>query len=188
MNDRVKVSFWLSTIGGLLLPFLPCAVHAQDPPKPCPIFTEEEVAAYKPKGPSVCYRYLCPDYNMVGGKPNEYFTKIDPVEYAAFCQKLNLDAALILFVPTEGYCAYPSKVGTPFPSLQKDWIAQAIAELHKRGISAFAYVTLGWNYKYAAEHPGCMSGDTICFNSPLCGPDPCLPSGDPAELSCGWNP
>jgi len=126
----------------------------------------DPVAAYQPQGPAVRYRYLCPDYNMVGGSLAEYFTRADPAAYADFCQRLNLDAALLLAVPTEGYCTYPTRVGQPFPHLPGDWFGRTVAELHRRGIAAFAYVTLGWNYKYAREHPECMSGGTLCFNSP----------------------
>lgn len=179
MSNTIKRGFWcLLMIGGLVSSgwaedrLDPVQSGGNEPSESSATadtkqwFTPEEVAAYRPQGPSVRFRYLCPDYNTVGAKPNEYFTKVDPVEYAEFCRQLNLDAALLLFVPAEGYCAYPSRVGTPFPSLKKDWIAQAIVELHKRGISAFAYVTLGWNYKYAADHPETMSGGEICFNSP----------------------
>ncbi|MCX6927266.1 MAG: hypothetical protein NT154_29290 [Verrucomicrobia bacterium] len=161
MSNRYLVLVpFLAFLGGLQVVESPAASEIK------PLFTPEEVAEYKPQGPSARYRYLCPDYNLVGGKAGEYFTQADPAEYAEFCKSLNLDAALLLAVPTEGYCAYETKVGQRFPNMKGDWFGQTVKELHRRGISAFAYVTLGWNLKYAAEHPKYKSGDTICFNSP----------------------
>jgi hypothetical protein len=132
-----------------------------------PLFTPEEVRAYVPKGPSLRYRYFCSAYQNVFGPLDSYLSKADPVEYAEFHVKLHADAALILAVPHEGYCVYPSEIGPVYPScVNRDFLGLTIRELHKRDIAAFAYVTLGWNARYAREHPEFDDGGTLCFCSP----------------------
>ena len=132
------------------------------------LFTPEEVRAYVPKGPSLHYRLFCSAYQLVHDGPvDSYLTKADPVEYAEFHVKLHADAALILAVPTEGYCTYPSEIGPVYPScVNRDFLGLTIRELHKRDIAALAYVTLGWNLRYAREHPEFDDGGTLCFCSP----------------------
>ena len=101
--------------------------HGEDtwqPPKP--VFTKEEVAAYRPKGPSRCFRHICLEYNNVTRDKNRkknhesLFSEYDAAEYAQFCEDVNLDAALMLAVPQGGYTAYlQTKVGEPYPYLKK---------------------------------------------------------------------
>ncbi|MEI6785542.1 MAG: hypothetical protein WCQ21_32025, partial [Verrucomicrobiota bacterium] len=148
-----------------------------------PVFTTEEVAAYKPKGPTQCFRHLCYDYNWPGRTLADLpkkFTRSDPVELAEFSRKNNLDAVLLLAVPHHGYCTFPSSAGTPFPALQgKDWYGQCVKELHERNISVFGYITLGTNWKFMRDNlgklyiHGSMNKDgvidpmeALCLNAP----------------------
>lgn len=126
-----------------------------------PLFTVEQVKAYEPKGPSKRFRHFCCDYNLVGGRLEDYLTQADPVKYAEFHQRIHADAALILAVPTQGYTVYETEVGEKFPGIEGDWFARTVDELHKRDISAFAYVALGWHSKWRAEH-----GGNLCYNGP----------------------
>jgi len=126
-----------------------------------PLFTPEQVKAYVPKGPSKRFRHFCCDYNLVGGQLEDYLTQADPVKYAQFHQRIHADAALILAVPTHGYTVYETEVGEKFPGLKGDWFARTVDELHKRDISAFAYVALGWHSKWRREH-----GGNLCYNGP----------------------
>lgn len=168
MKNNMKRAVWL---GVFVTFFTAMCVSAAEPSAvgaPEPLFTPEEVQAYIPKGPSQRYRYFCSAYQMVHDGPiDSYLTDADPAEYAEFHVKLHADAALILAVPHEGYCVYPSEIGPVYPSCKnRDFLGLTIQELHKRDISAFAYVTLGWNGRYAKEHPEHTDGNTICFCSP----------------------
>ena len=132
-----------------------------------PLFTPEEVRAYVPKGPSVRYRHFCSAYHAVFGPLDAYLSKADPAEYAEFHVKLHADAALILAVPHEGYCVYPSEIGPTYRScVDRDFLGLTIQELRQRDISAFAYVTLGWNARYLKAHPEFDDGGVACFCSP----------------------
>ena len=147
------------------------------------VFTREDVAAYKPKGPTQCFRHLCYDYNWPGRTLADLpkkFTRSDPEELAEFSRKLNLDAVLLLAVPHHGYATYPTVAGTPFPALVgKDWYGQCVKALHQRNIAAFGYITLGTNWKFMRDNLGkafihgksdaagvIEPTSAICFNAP----------------------
>src|SRR5690606_34243633 len=115
------------------------------------IFNKEEVKNYVPIGPTKRFRHLCYDYNWVGRTLTDIpkkFSKASAVEYAEFSKKMNLDAALVLSVPHQGYTTYDSEVGVRFPALKTDWFGEVVQELHKRDISAFGYITVGTNWKF----------------------------------------
>ena len=124
---------------------------------PRPIFTPQEVAAYKPKGATRCFRQLCYDYNWVGRRLADLprkFTQADPVELAEFSRRIKLDAVLLLAVPHHGYCTYETKVGVKFPGIRGDWYGRCIQELHNRNIAVLGYITLGHNWKFMRDHFG----------------------------------
>src|SRR5690606_22330063 len=121
------------------------------------IFTKDEVKNYVPIGPTKRFRHLCYDYNWVGRTLTDIpkkFSKASAVEYAEFSKKMNLDAALVLSVPHQGYTTYDSEVGVRFPALKTDWFGEVVKELHKRDISAFGYITVGTNWKFMRDHIG----------------------------------
>jgi len=164
----------------------PCRVPAAEPKL---LFTPEEVAAYVPKGPSACFRHICLEYNtptrskkvFTPEELNRFFCRYDAVEYAEFSKEINLDAALILAVPQGGYTTYlQTKVGEPYPWLKeqgRDFFGEVTRELHKQGIASLGYIIIGWNLKYAHEHPEVSFGwyPLICLNSPY------------TELICGYS-
>ena len=146
-----------------------------------PLFTKEQVKKHVPKGATKCFRQLCNDYNWAGRTLSDLqkkFTKADPVEFAEFSKKMNLDAALVLAVPHPGYCTYDTKVGVKFPGIKGDWFGEVVKELHKRNISVLSYITLGTNWKYMRDHigkpyinspidtNGVIHPDGLCFNAP----------------------
>ncbi len=139
------------------------------------------VAEYRPKGPSHCFRQFNIDWSWIRNRPEqitEFLSQADPAAFAAFCQEIHLDGTIVMAVPHHGYCSYETKVGTKFPGMRGDWFGETIAELHKRKIAAFGYVTLNWNWKYIRDHEGAPfihakrkpdgSFDTgyICLNAP----------------------
>ena len=145
------------------------------------IFTKEEVKNYVPKGPTKRFRHLCYDYNWVGRTLTDIpkkFSKASAVAYAEFSKKMNLDAALVLSVPHQGYTTYDSEVGVRFPALKTDWFGEVVKELHKRDISAFGYITVGTNWKFMRDHigkdyihgelneDGMMDMRGLCLNAP----------------------
>ena len=139
-----------------------------------PLFTHDEVMLYVPKGPADCFRQICFDVNEKKEYPkavlNTFFSEQDAVKYAEFCKKINLDAALLLGVPQAGYATYrETKVNTPYPGMKGDFFGETLKELHKRGISGFGYVGIGWVMKYAKEHPEYTDCNKdrpmICLNS-----------------------
>ena len=114
MKQRIVLSLLcVLVVPAAILATLPAA-DAYDPP----LWTPEEVAAYKPKGPSQCFRQLCLEYNSTSrydfekgrfGKPEKMikdFSQADPVNYAEFCRRINLDGVLLLSVPEGGYTTY----------------------------------------------------------------------------------
>ena len=143
-------------------------VAAADGP-PSPVFTRDEVARYQPKGPSRCFRQICLEYNTTGrydyrrgrlGKPEEMikdFSQADAARYAEFCRSINLDGVLLLAVPEGGYATYlQTRVGEPFPYLKQhqfDFFGQTLKECHRRGISVFGYIIIGWCKRAQAEFP-----------------------------------
>jgi Hypothetical glycosyl hydrolase 6/Beta-galactosidase trimerisation domain len=146
-----------------------------------PIFTHDEVMQYIPKGPAKCFRQICleTNSNVRGGFPSDsvfktFLSQYDPVKYGEFCTKINLDAALVLSLPESGYAAYrQTKINALYPGMKGDFFGETLKELHKRGISCFAYICIGWVKKYSFEHPEYVdyqweNNDTplICLNSP----------------------
>jgi hypothetical protein len=140
-----------------------------------PIFTNNEVMEYVPKGPAKCFRQICFDINEKKEYPdstfNTFFSEHNPVKYAEFCEKINLDAVLLLSVTQSGYATYrQTKINTVYPGMKGDFFGETLKELHKRGISGFGYVGIGWILKYAKEHPEYTDGNKtnplICLNSP----------------------
>ena len=76
-----------------------------------------------------------------------------------FCQEINLDAALMLAVPQGGYTAYlQTRVGEPYPGMKGDFFGQTVRELHRQGVAALGYIIIGWNLKFAREHPDVSFG------------------------------
>jgi Hypothetical glycosyl hydrolase 6 len=52
-----------------------------------------------------------------------------------------------------GWTYFPSEVGEQHPNLDFDLLGQQIEACHDAGVSAQAYVTVGWSAKDAREHP-----------------------------------
>ena len=134
-----------------------------------PVFTPEEVAAYHPKGPADCFRQICLEYNS-GPRPEysagqafepavleNYFSQADPAAYADFCQRIRLDGVLLLAVPQGGYTTYlQTRIGEPYPFLKAhdlDFFGRVIQECHRRDISVFGYLCIGWNFKAQRDFP-----------------------------------
>ncbi|MGQ9564330.1 MAG: hypothetical protein ACUVTH_12435 [Thermogutta sp.] len=99
--------------------------------------------------------------------------------HAEFPAQSHVDGTVVMAVSHHGYCTHNTKAGERFPSLTFDWFGAMIDELHRRGISAFGYVTLNWNWKDIREHLGadfihgepdengvCGNRVMLCLNAP----------------------
>lgn len=142
----------------------------------------KRVSDYKPKGPTHCFRQFNIDWSWIALRPDqlpEFLSEADPIALAEFCRRTNVDGTVVMAVPHHGYCTHETRVGTKFPGMKGDWFGRTIAELHKRKIAAFGYVTLNWNWKFIRENLGrdfihgkpdaegvCTSKCTICLNAP----------------------
>ncbi len=140
------------------------------------------VADYRPKGPTHCYRQFNVDWSWVAMRPEEisrFLSKADPAALAEFLHESRVDGTVVMAVPHHGYCTHDTRVGEKFPGMKGDWFGRVIAELHRRRIAAFGYVTLNWNWKFIRENLGrefihgepdadgvCGWRCSICLNAP----------------------
>jgi len=65
----------------------------------------------------------------------------------------NINSINIFAKGHHGWTYYPSKVGDQHPNLDIDLLGQQIEACHEIGVTAQAYVTVGWSAKDAREHP-----------------------------------
>ncbi len=55
-----------------------------------------------------------------------------------------------------GFSYYPTKVGTPYPTMKGDLLGDVIRECHKVGIGVTAYFNCGLNHQLNIDDPGTM--------------------------------
>ena len=67
--------------------------------------------------------------------------------------KLGITEAVVFGKDHTGFCFYPTRKGVPHPKLQIDLTGAMTAELHKRGMTAIAYVNLGMDGEAGRRHP-----------------------------------
>ena len=65
----------------------------------------------------------------------------------------NVNSINIFAKGHHGWTYYPSKIGEQHPHLEFDLLKQQLAACHEIGVTAQAYVTVGWSAKDAREHP-----------------------------------
>jgi hypothetical protein len=158
------------------------ALWAGKPLEPAAAETGTDATAWKPRGPSRCFRQFNLDWSWISLRPEEigaFFQETSPQAIADFLAGSNVDGVVVMAVPHHGYCTHQTRVGERFPSLHYDWFGAMVGQLHRRQISAFGYVTLNWNWKYIREHLGadyihgkpddegvCGNRVMICLNAP----------------------
>ena len=67
--------------------------------------------------------------------------------------KLGITEAVVFGKDHTGFCFYPTKEGVPHPKLQVDLMGIMTEELHKRGMTAIAYVNLGMDGEAGRRRP-----------------------------------
>lgn len=77
----------------------------------------------------------------------------DAEEFAQMLQEAQVDSINVFSKCHHGYCYYPTKVGTPHPSLRRDLLGEMVAALRKRDIRCIVYTTVVWDELAASAHP-----------------------------------
>jgi len=65
----------------------------------------------------------------------------------------HVDSVTVFAVCHHGMCYYPSRVGTPHPHLRRDLLGEQVEALHRHGLRAPGYITVGFNEEQANRHP-----------------------------------
>lgn len=77
-----------------------------------------------------------------------------PEEFAQTLESAHVNSVTLFAKCHHGQCYYPTKTGVQHPALKgKDLLGEMIEALHRRGIRAPIYTTVGWEEDVAAKHP-----------------------------------
>jgi hypothetical protein len=75
-------------------------------------------------------------------------------EFASTLESAHVNSVTIFAKCHHGQCYYPTKTGVQHPALKgRDLPGEMIEALHRRGIRAPIYTTVGWEEDVAAHHP-----------------------------------
>lgn len=77
----------------------------------------------------------------------------DPEEFAKTLQEAHVDSINIFSKCHHGYCYYPTRVGTPHPSLKRDLLGEMVEALRRHNIRCVVYTTVVWDELAASTHP-----------------------------------
>ena len=76
----------------------------------------------------------------------------DVQKFADILQKSHISYVNIFAKCNQGYCYYPTKIGTVYPGLTKDLFGEMIKELHARNIGVSAYFNVGIDVANLLNH------------------------------------
>ncbi|MBL9205299.1 MAG: alpha-L-fucosidase [Opitutaceae bacterium] len=81
--------------------------------------------------------------------------EFDAREFASTFKRAHVNSVTLFAKCHHGYTYYPSKVGTPHPTLAagRDLLGEQIEALHRVGIRCPIYLTVGWDALAAQTHP-----------------------------------
>ncbi len=79
----------------------------------------------------------------------------DAREFASTLKRAHVNSVTVFAKCHHGYTYYPSKVGTPHPTLApgRDLLGEQIEALHREGIRCPIYLTVGWDALLTQAHP-----------------------------------
>ena len=79
----------------------------------------------------------------------------DAREFAATLKRAHVNSVTVFAKCHHGYTYYPSKVGTPHPTLApgRDLLGEQIEALHREGIRCPIYLTVGWDSLLTQTRP-----------------------------------
>ena len=100
-------------------------------------------------------------------------SEFDPDRFARTLADAHVNSVTLTAKCHHGMCYYPTQTGHQHPALHgRDLLGEQLAALHRHGIRAPLYTTIGWEEDAAARHPEWRQ---------------CLPDGTPA-VSHGHGP
>ncbi len=81
--------------------------------------------------------------------------KFDKEQFQKCLKTGNVNSITVFAKCHHGYCYYPTKVGTPHPTMRKgrDLLGDIMDACHEIGVAAPVYITAGWSALDAEEHP-----------------------------------
>ena len=85
-------------------------------------------------------------------KIDDFGANYGPVDLAEMLADAHVTYVNIFARCNIGYSYYPTKLGTVYPGITRDYLGEAIAELHKRGIGVTAYINGGINHELMNHH------------------------------------
>ena len=80
--------------------------------------------------------------------------QFDPETFAETVAMGHVDTINIFAKCHHGYSYYPTKVGTPHPTMTRDLLGEQIEALHRRDIRCPIYVSVMWDDLAGIQHPG----------------------------------
>ena len=88
-------------------------------------------------------------------------SRFDKGEFQAALKLGNVNSVTIFAKCHHGYCYFPTRVGTPHPTLDEgfDLTGAMMDAAHEIGVAAPVYVTAGWSALDAETHPEWVSRD-----------------------------
>ncbi|MSP13285.1 MAG: hypothetical protein EXR62_10060 [Chloroflexi bacterium] len=102
--------------------------------------------------PRLGMRQVHLDFHTAPGIP-DVGRDFDPTQFAATMQAAHVDSVTVFARCHHGLCYYPTKVGPVHPTLTFDLLGAQIEALHRVGIRAPIYITVGYDEFMAEEHP-----------------------------------
>jgi hypothetical protein len=81
----------------------------------------------------------------------------DAAAFAATMRDAHVQSVNVFARCHHGYSYHPTKVGTTHPGLGFDLLGEQVKALHRAGIRAIGYVTIGWDDLAAENHPEWIS-------------------------------
>ncbi len=114
-------------------------------------------------------------------------SRFDKKQFQEALKEGNLNSITVFAKCHHGLCYYPTRVGTPHPTLPDgfDLTGAMIDAAHEIGVAAPVYITMGWSALDAQQHPEwCMcreDGSVMHTNN-----DPNADPDDPRPM-CSWT-
>ena len=108
--------------------------------------------------PRLRMRQVHLDFHTPGSIP-DVGEDFDPEAFAATAKAAHVDSMTVFSRCHHGYSYHPTDVGTMHPGLSFDLLGAQIDALHKAGIRAPVYMTVGWDELSADAHPDWLQVD-----------------------------
>lgn len=116
-------------------------------------------------------------------------SRFDKQQFQQALKEGNLNSITVFAKCHHGLCYYPTRVGTPHPSMPEgfDLTGAMIEAAHEIGVAAPVYITMGWSVQDALEHPewcACREDGSVAYTrtDPDAAPEDPRPNGSWTNL------